>query len=84
VLSTVIHVPDLRCPVLIEPVYVDGRIVEYSATPPDLPGCVGVGRTPEAALRDVRDAIELWIRECDARGLPVPAPVAAGGTPLRP
>jgi predicted RNase H-like HicB family nuclease len=68
-LWTAIPVPDLRYPVLIEPVYVDGRIVEYSATPPDLPGCVGVGRTPESALRDIRVEIERWLMDCANRGL---------------
>jgi len=33
----------------------------YLATVPDLPSCMSDGETPEEALANVRDAIEVWI-----------------------
>ena len=34
---------------------------EFIAEVPQLPGCAAHGRTQEAALRNVNDAIGLWI-----------------------
>jgi predicted RNase H-like HicB family nuclease len=34
------------------------------------------GATPEAAVREIGDAIEAWIAACRASGDPVPEPTA--------
>ena len=65
--------PDLDYPVIIEPLSAgDGG--GFVATVPDLPGCMSDGKTAEAALANVRDAIAAWIEEARALGRPVPAP----------
>jgi predicted RNase H-like HicB family nuclease len=46
----------------------------YLATVPDLPGCMSDGETPEEALANVRDAIEVWIEGARDLGREVPAP----------
>jgi predicted RNase H-like HicB family nuclease len=45
----------------------DGNVV----TVPALPGCVTQGDTREEALRNVREAIELYIEDCRKAGDPV-------------
>ncbi|MGI8923113.1 MAG: type II toxin-antitoxin system HicB family antitoxin [Fimbriimonadales bacterium] len=42
----------------------DGR---YSASAPDLPGCVSWGATREEAIERVREAVELWIESAKGR-----------------
>ena len=44
----------------------------YVVTVPALPGCVTQGDTRDEALRNVREAIELYIEDCEAAGDPVP------------
>ena len=44
----------------------------YVVTVPALPGCVTQGDTRDEALRNVREAIELYIEDCVAVGDPVP------------
>jgi antitoxin HicB len=44
----------------------------YVVTVPALPGCVTQGDTREEALRNVREAIELYIEDCREAGDPVP------------
>ena len=39
---------------------------------PALPGCVTQGGTRDEALRNAREAIELYIEDCVAAGDPVP------------
>jgi predicted RNase H-like HicB family nuclease len=46
----------------------------YLAVVPDLPGCMSDGETPEAALRNVQEAIESWIEAAKEWKEPVPAP----------
>lgn len=46
----------------------------FVATVPDLPGCMSDGETPEAALANVRDAIEAWKEGAREMGRAVPAP----------
>lgn len=46
----------------------------YSATVPDLPGCMSDGDTPEAALINVKDAIATWIEAARDLGHVVPEP----------
>jgi predicted RNase H-like HicB family nuclease len=42
------------------------------ATAPVLPGCVSQGRTKREAMRNIREAIELYIEVLLEDGLPVP------------
>jgi predicted RNase H-like HicB family nuclease len=44
----------------------------YVAKVPTLPGCVSQGDTREEALRNIREAIELYIEDCRDAGDPVP------------
>jgi predicted RNase H-like HicB family nuclease len=44
----------------------------FVAVVPALPGCVTQGDTRDEALRNVREAIELYVEDCVAAGDPVP------------
>ena len=46
----------------------------YGAYVPDLPGCVAVAKTRKAALKLVREAIELHLESMREDGLPIPKP----------
>ena len=46
----------------------------YVATVPMLPGCMSDGETPEEALRNVQDAIAVWIEAAKQWGTPIPDP----------
>jgi antitoxin HicB len=46
----------------------------FLASFPELPGCVGDGETPEAAIQDARDAFEAWLEARIAPALPIPKP----------
>ena len=46
----------------------------FSATVPDLPGCMSDGETPEQAIANVQDAIAVWIEAAQELGRPVPRP----------
>ena len=46
----------------------------FVAEVPDLPGCTAHGDTQEAALGNVKQAIELWIDTAKEFGDPVPEP----------
>ena len=35
---------------------------------PSLPGCITQGETEQAALENIREAIELWIEEAEQHG----------------
>lgn len=39
---------------------------------PSLPGCVSQGATREEALRNIREAIDLWIETMRQKGSPIP------------
>ena len=41
---------------------------------PDFPGIFTGGRTPEEAMRNVFEALDLMIEEYEDRGLPLPEP----------
>lgn len=59
------------CPLNIRPLdAVDGGgfLVEV----PDLPGCVADGATIEEALREIKSAIESWIKTAKEFGDPIP------------
>ena len=44
----------------------------YVASVPALPGCVSQGDNRVEALRNIREAVELYIEDCRAAGDPVP------------
>jgi predicted RNase H-like HicB family nuclease len=44
----------------------------YVASVPALPGCVSQGDTREAALANIREAIELYLDDCRDAGDPIP------------
>ncbi len=46
----------------------------FSAYSPDLPGCVGTGRTREEVEANMREAIEFHIEGLRLEGYPVPEP----------
>ena len=50
----------------------------WLATVPALPGCMGDGDTPEAALEDAEAAIAEWLDAARQAGRPVPGPTALG------
>ena len=46
----------------------------FIAEVPELPGCMAHGDSQEAALRQVKEAIQLWIETAREYGEPVPKP----------
>ena len=44
----------------------------FVASVPALPGCVSQGDTREEALRNIREAIELYLEDCRDSGDPIP------------
>lgn len=46
----------------------------FVAEVPELPGCMAHGDSQEAALRQVKEAIQLWIDTAREFGEPVPKP----------
>lgn len=48
----------------------------YVASVPALPGCVSQGDTRQAALDNIREAIELYVEDCREAGDPVLTEVA--------
>lgn len=45
----------------------------WSVECPSLPGCISQGETPEAALQNIREAMEGWLAVTLEAGQPVPA-----------
>jgi predicted RNase H-like HicB family nuclease len=45
----------------------------YVAIVPALPGCVSQGDTREEAMRNIREAIGLYVEDCIEAGEPVPS-----------
>jgi len=45
----------------------------WTASVPDLPGCLSDGATAEEAEAGIREAIRLWIQTAESKGWPVPA-----------
>jgi predicted RNase H-like HicB family nuclease len=41
---------------------------------PELPGCMAHGNTSEEALKNVKDAMTLWLDVAKANGDPIPEP----------
>ncbi len=50
----------------------------FVAEVPELPGCMAHGRTQETTLREVTEAIRLWIEAAREGGDPVPEPRVNG------
>lgn len=46
----------------------------FIAEVPELPGCMAHGDTPEDALKNAKEAIQLWIDTAKEFGDPVPEP----------
>jgi len=46
----------------------------FIAEVPELPGCMAHGANQEAALANVRDAMELWLTTAKEFGDPIPEP----------
>ena len=46
----------------------------FVAEVPELPGCMAQGRTPEGALKNAKEAIQLWIDTAKEFGDKIPEP----------
>ncbi len=46
----------------------------FVAEVPELPGCMAHGETEELALKNIKDAMQLWIDTARELGDPVPEP----------
>lgn len=46
----------------------------FVAEVPELPGCMAHGDTQESVLKNINDAIQLWIDTARELGKPIPAP----------
>jgi predicted RNase H-like HicB family nuclease len=46
----------------------------FIAEVPELPGCTAHGDTQESALKNVNDAMQLWLDTARELGKPIPAP----------
>ena len=46
----------------------------FVAEVPELPGCLAHGDTPEAALANAKEAMQLWIDTAKEFGDPIPEP----------
>ncbi len=58
--------------VILQPEFDPDFAGYYNATVPALPGCFSYGESREAALRNIREAIELYIEDMEAVGDPIP------------
>lgn len=52
----------------------DGNRKTYGVRIPDLPGCYGAGRSPEAALTDAMSAAREWLAYRATKGQTPPKP----------
>jgi antitoxin HicB len=66
-----------RYPVEIRPLSVEEG-GGWLATFPDLPGCMGDGDTPEAAIADGYAAAAAWLTVATETGDPIPEPSSGG------
>ena len=46
----------------------------YSAEPPDLPGCAATGATLAEVQQQIKEAIEFYLEGLREEGLPIPEP----------
>ncbi|MFZ1920926.1 MAG: type II toxin-antitoxin system HicB family antitoxin [Xanthobacteraceae bacterium] len=56
---------------------VDGRPGAFGVVVSDLPGCTSGGPTVDAALRNVVEAVSLWVEGARADGEKIPKPRSA-------
>ena len=54
----------------------DARDKIYVARVPELENCHSHGATPEEALANVQEAIELWLETAKEKGIAIPEPVS--------
>jgi len=47
----------------------------FVAECPTLPGCVSQGKTRKTALKNIKEAIELYLESLQERGDPIPPPI---------
>jgi predicted RNase H-like HicB family nuclease len=52
----------------------------YWAYLPDLPGCATTAESPEVVEKQLREAVDLYLRYYSERGLPPPEPQTRVGT----
>ena len=55
-------------------IYWSNEDAAFIAEVPELPGCMAHGDTPEDALRNAKEAVQLWIDTAKEFGDPVPEP----------
>lgn len=55
-------------------ILIDGKAGAYGVSFPDLPGCVAMGRTMDAALVNAAEALRDWIEFTEESATPVPSP----------
>jgi len=58
-------------------IYWSNEDAAFIAEVPELPGCIAHGDTPEAALSNAKEAMQLWIDTAREFGDPVPEPKGA-------
>jgi predicted RNase H-like HicB family nuclease len=46
----------------------------FVAEVPELPGCIAHGSTQEDALRNAKEAVQLWMDTAKEHGVPIPEP----------
>ncbi len=63
-----LHPHEMKYTVILEREADSGFVV----TVPVLPGCVSQGNTREEALRNIHEAIDLYVEDCRLAGDPVP------------
>ena len=63
--------------ILLRPYHrvISGEPVEgYLGEVPELPGCLTAGETAEEALRNLHEAMAVWVESALAHGDPIPEP----------
>lgn len=48
----------------------------YLGEVPELPGCVTAGETPEQAIRNLDEAMAIWVESALVHGDPIPDPAS--------
>ena len=64
------------------PALIDGEAGAYGAVFSDLPGCVAMGDTLDAVVRNAEDAMRDWIASMEANGQRVPEPSPRSSIPV--
>jgi predicted RNase H-like HicB family nuclease len=58
-------------------IYYPGEDSGFVVECPSLPGCLSEGETVEEALKNIKEAVDLWIEDADTNGEEVPADLPA-------